>query len=107
VKRITTGNLAKALRNYRPVVTDDMVRVWAERGLIPADRNPGCERGWWFVLPDGLGNALMVNIHLSKVETEGVLRRLGLLDGAQLHFFSEKKSEYQNSKMSLSEFTSF
>lgn len=104
MKRITTGDLAAAIRRYRPIVTDDMVRVWAERGLIPADRNPGSERGWWYVLPTGLSDALLVNLGFMTDEVTGVLGWLGLAEaGRQLGFFGEKvrMSESQNVSLSV------
>jgi hypothetical protein len=101
MKRITTGDLAAAIRQYRPIVTDDMVRVWAERGLIPADRNPGSERGWWYVLPGGLAEAMLANLGMMTDEVAGVIRYLGLAGaGKQLGFF-EKKSESQDVNLSV------
>ncbi len=97
MKRITTGDLALAIRKYRPIVTDDMVRVWAERGLIPADRNPGNERGWWYLLPESLKLALSENIGLLPHEVVGILKTLGLSEGKQLQLeVFRKKSESQN-----------
>ena len=103
MKRITTGDLAAAIRQYRPIVTDDMVRVWAERGLIPADRNPGSERGWWYVLPGGLADAMLANLGLMTDEVAGVLRWLGLTGGGtQLKFFGEKVRMSESQDVNLS-----
>lgn len=91
MKRITTGDLAKAIRHFRPIVTDDMVRDWVERGLIHADRNPGNDRGWWYLMPETLEESLS-GMDFKKEEVCGVLRWLGISEGTQQKIFG-KKSE--------------
>lgn len=86
-KRITAGDLARAIARYRPIVTDDMARVWCERGIVPATRNPGIENGWWYVLPETLPGALRTSLLLDQQEIDGVLKVLGLADGKQTVLF--------------------
>lgn len=78
-RRITTGDLARAIeKTCNPMVTDDMTRVWAERRLVRAVRNPGNDRGWWYVLPEHLAEDLLKNIRLPAHEVQAVLNYLGL-----------------------------
>lgn len=86
-KRITAGDLARAIARYRSIVTDDMARVWCERGIVPATRNPGIENGWWYVLPEALPKALHEKLLLNPQEIDGVLKVLGLRDGKQTSLF--------------------
>ncbi|WP_373531202.1 hypothetical protein [Vampirovibrio sp.] len=77
MKRITTGSLARAIQKVNPIVTDDMVRGWVEENSLPAHRNPGNKRGWWYVLPESIPAFLIKSLEMTKPEAKEVLLSLG------------------------------
>ena len=78
MKKITTGDFARALAPDLPIVSDDMVRSWCESGDLDAWRNPLAGAAWWFIKPNGVKTFLLNKLLLTQEQANGVLKRLGV-----------------------------
>ncbi len=76
MKRITTGDFARALKPYYPLVSHDMVREWVVAQLLPHWRNPLNDRAWYFLKPTGIAPFLRESLGLSSRQVAAVLKKL-------------------------------
>ncbi len=91
-KRITSGDLGRAIAKVNPIVTDDMVRAWCEKGLVSAHRNPGSLGSWWFINAEAIPNLLLKILRFTPQEARLVLEALGLVsaEGKMLNAVGHK-----------------
>ena len=74
--RITTGDVARVLKSKFPQVTDDMVRMDVEAGILqalPRFRN----KGWWYVDLKGIP-AYLKGKGIPQAEITAALKHLGV-----------------------------
>lgn len=62
--RITTGDLARALKEDFPPATDDMVRAWCEEGHIDYWKNPFGKR--YFLKPQSIKEFLVAHFSMDE-----------------------------------------
>jgi len=77
MKRITTGDVARALTAIFPQATEEMVRKKVESGDLRTLPRFS-EKSWWYVDPAGIPEFLLKTLRLEKPQAQDVMRTLGL-----------------------------